>query len=91
MPADAWNPGRRGQEPQCAAELTEVRIPGHDWWILGLEATGPDDLLHSALQAAAELVFAQAMPGSAEPGPAESSSYAEWLYQRRGAETHADA
>jgi hypothetical protein len=34
-----------GQEPRCAVELTEVRTPGQDWWTLGFEATGPDDLL----------------------------------------------
>ncbi len=82
---------RRGEEPWCAAELTEVGTPGHDWWTLGFEATGPDDLLRGALQATAELVFAQPMPGRAEPAPAESSSYTEWLYQRRGAESYADA
>ena len=87
----ATQPPRRGQEPRCAAELTEVRTAGHDWWTLGFEATGPDDLLRSALQATAELVFAQAMPGRAEPSPNESSSYLEWLFQRPGTKSCADA
>ena len=84
-------PPRRGQEPRCAAELTEVRTAGKDWWTLGFEVTGPDDLLRSALQATAELVFAQAMPGRGEPGPDESSSYMEWLCQRPGAKSYAGA
>jgi hypothetical protein len=89
-PAAAESPGR-GQEPRCAAELTEIRALSHDWWTLGFEATGPHDLLHSALQATAELVFAQAMPARVAPGPAESSSYAGWLNQRRGVKSYADA
>ena len=75
-----------GQEPQCAVELTEVRTSGRDWWTLGFEATGPDDLLRRALQATAALVFAQALPSSVEPGTNESRSYMEWLSQRPGAE-----
>ena len=43
------------------------------------------------LQATAALVFAQALPGSAEPGPDESRSYIEWLRQRPGAKRYADA
>jgi hypothetical protein len=87
----APQPPSRGQELRCAAELTEVCTAGHDWWTLGFEATGPDDLLRSALQATAELVFAQAMPGRGEPGPDESSSYLEWLCQRPDAKSYADA
>ena len=68
-----------GPEPRCEVELTEVRIRGQDWWTLGFEATGPGDLLRSALEATAALVFAQALPGGVEPGPDESRSYAEWL------------
>ena len=68
-----------GPEPRCEVELTEVRTRGQDWWTLGFEATGPGDLLRSALEATAALVFAQALPGGVEPGPDESRSYAEWL------------
>jgi hypothetical protein len=89
-PVATQSPGR-GQKPRCAAELTEIHALSHDWWTLGFEATGPDDLLRSALQASAELVFAQAMPARVAPGPAESSSYAEWLYQRCGVKSYADA
>ena len=74
------------QKPQCAVELTEVRTSGRDWWTLGFEATGPDDLLRRALQDTAALVFAQALPSSVEPGTNESRSYMEWLSQRPGAE-----
>ena len=68
-----------GGEPRCEVELTEVRTRGQDWWTLGFEATGPADLLRSALEATAALVFAQALPGGMHPGPDESRSYAEWL------------
>jgi hypothetical protein len=70
---------RPGGEPGCAVELTEIRIGGQDWWTLGFEATGPAGLLRSALAAAAALVFARALPGGVEPGPEDSSSYAQWL------------
>ena len=78
-----------GGEPGCEVELTEVRARGQDWWTLGFEATGPADLLRSELHATAALVFAQALPGSVEPGPDESRSYAEWLCQRPGAGSNA--
>jgi hypothetical protein len=68
-----------GGEPWCEAELTEVRTRGQDWWTLGFEATGPADLLHSELQAAAAFVFAQPLPAGVAPGPDYSRSYAEWL------------
>jgi hypothetical protein len=80
-----------GSELQCAVELTEVRTRGQDWWTLGFEATGPADLVRSELQATAALVFAQALPGSAKPGPDESRSYAEWLYRQAGDGSDADA
>jgi len=84
----ARGPGR-GQEPQCEVELTEVHIRDQHWWTLGFEATGPADLLRSELQATATLVFAQALPSAAQPGPDESSSYAQWL--RLGAGSNANA
>jgi hypothetical protein len=68
-----------GQQPRCEVELTEVRAGSQDWWTLGFEATGPASLLRGALEATAALVFAQALPGGAEPGPDDSRSYAEWL------------
>jgi hypothetical protein len=73
-----------GGAPRCEVELTEVHSSGQHWWTLGFEATGPAELLRSELQAAAALVFAQALPG-VKPGPDESRSYAEWLGQRPGA------
>jgi hypothetical protein len=74
----ARGPGLGGG-PRCEVELTEIHTSGQDWWTLGFEATGPADLLRSALQATAALVFAQALPGGVEPGPDSSRSYAEWL------------
>jgi hypothetical protein len=87
-PIVARGPGL-GQEPRCEVELTEVRTSGQDWWTLGFEATGPADLLRSELQATAALVFAHALPGSAQPGPDQSRSYAEWLCQQSGTESYA--
>ncbi len=78
-----------GNERRCEVELTEVRTGGQDWWTLGFEATGPADLLRSELQATATLVFAQALPSGAQPGPDESSSYAQWL--RLGTDSNANA
>jgi hypothetical protein len=69
-------------EPACAVELTEVRTGGEAWWSLGFEATGPDDLLRSVLEATAGLVFAQALPVGADLGMDDSKSYAEWLHRR---------
>ena len=86
----ARGPGR-GQEPGCEVELTEVHTGGQDWWSLGFEATGPADLLRSELEAAAALVFAQALPGGVELGPDESSSYARWLCRPPGADSDAGA
>lgn len=71
----------RGHEPRCDAELTEIRTRDQDWWSLGLEATGPADLLRRALEATAGLVFAHPLPGGTQPGPGECQSYAEWLGQ----------
>ncbi len=79
-----------GQQPQCEVELTEVHTRGQHWWTLGFEATGPVGPLRSTLEAAAGLVFAQALPGGVEPGPDESTSYAQWLGQRLHADSDAD-
>jgi len=80
-----------GGEPRCDVELTEVRARGRDWWTLGFEAIGPAALLRGALEAAAAVVFARALPGGVEPGPDDSRSYAEWLGQLLGADSDADA
>jgi hypothetical protein len=81
--AQARVPGL-GDEPRCTVELTEVRTSGEAWWTLGFEATGPADVLRSELDAAAALVFAQALPGGMELGMDDSRSYAQWLLQRPG-------
>jgi hypothetical protein len=73
-----------GGGPGCAVELTEVDVRGEAWWTLGLEATGPAEALRSELDAAAALVFAQALPG-VELGMDDSRSYAQWLCRRPGA------
>jgi hypothetical protein len=59
-------------------ELTEVHTRGQHWWTLGFEAT-------------AALVFAHPLPGGMEPGPDQSSSYAQWLSRRPGADSDANA
>ncbi|MEU4290155.1 hypothetical protein AB0E63_18200 [Kribbella sp. NPDC026596] len=71
------------QEPQCDVELTEVSTIGQNWWTLGFEASGPADLLRSALEATARLVFNSPLPGGPEPGLEESKSYQQWLSQPR--------
>ena len=76
----------RAKSRSAQVELTEVRTPGQHWWTLGFEVTGPAELLTSGLRATATLLFAQPLPGGVEPGPDESSSYAEWLYQQPDAE-----
>jgi hypothetical protein len=63
----------------CAVELTEVHPGSGAWWTLGFEATGPPDGLRSELEAAAALVFAQALPFGMELAMNDSMSYAQWL------------
>ena len=89
-PAAACVPGPCA-EPHCEVELTDIVTPGQDWWTLGLEATGPVDLLRGELEATAALVFAKPLPGGVELSADKSSSYVEWLGQRSGAESDADA
>jgi hypothetical protein len=74
-----------GEEPGCAVELTEVDVRGEAWWTLGFEATGPAETLRRELDAAAALVFGQALPGGVELGMDDSTSYAQWLRRRPGA------
>jgi len=83
-PARPSAPGP-GQGLRCAVELTEIHAGGEAWWTLGFEATGPDSLLRSQLQAAAARVFAQALPGGAELDIDDSRSYQQWLRRRPGA------
>ena len=89
-PARSGVPGP-GEGPRCAAELTEIHAGGQAWWTLGFEATGPASLLRSALQAAAALVFAQALPGGAPLDMDDSSSYPQWLRRRSGTGRDAEA
>lgn len=77
-------PSGQDQESGCDVELTEVSTIGQDWWTLGFEASGPADLLRSALEATARLVFNRPLTGGAEPGLDESKSYQQWLSQRPG-------
>ena len=77
-PARAYVPGP-GQGPGCAVELTEFRTRGEAWWTLGFEATGPAEVLRSQLEAAAAVVFAQALPAGVKLGMDHSMSYAQWL------------
>ncbi len=74
-----------GEEPRCAVELTEFDVLGEAWWTLGFEATGPPEALRSELDAAAALVFAQALPDGVELSMDNSRSYAQWLRRRPGA------
>jgi hypothetical protein len=67
---------------RCAAEVAGLRARHRDWWTLGLEAAGPAERLRAALEAAAALVFTQALPGGVELRVEDSMSYAEWLRSR---------
>ena len=64
------------------AELTEVWVRGEAWWSAGFEATGPVRLLRGAVEHAAGLVFAQALPPGVQFSLGNSQSYAHWLGQR---------
>jgi hypothetical protein len=71
-------------EPGCAVELTAVDLNGEPWWTLCFEATGPADALRRELDAAAALVFADALPGGVELGIDDSQSYVQWLRRQPG-------
>jgi hypothetical protein len=75
---------RLGEQPACAVELTTVDLRGEPWWTLCFEATGPADALRRELDAAAALVFAEALPGGVELGIDDSQSYAQWLCRQPG-------
>jgi hypothetical protein len=80
-----------GEEAGCAVELTEVLTRGEAWWTLGFESVGPPHLLRGQLEAAAARVFAETLPGGAEPGLNDSRSYAEWLVQWPDTEDNSQA
>ena len=81
FPAASGQPGHplRGGDAGCEVELTEVRAGGRAWWTLGFEATGPAGGLRTELEAAAALVFTQALPGGVELRTDDSQSYMQWL------------
>ncbi len=66
----------------CTVELTEVLARGQRWWSVGFEATGSVRLLRAALEHAADLVFAQALPPGVQFSLGNSRSYSRWLGQR---------
>ena len=67
---------------ECIAELTEIWVRGEAWWSVGFAATGPVRLLRGALEHAAGLVFARALPPEVQFSLDNSQSYAHWLGQR---------
>jgi hypothetical protein len=71
-------------ESGCAVELTAVDLRGEPWWTLCFEATGPADGLRRELDAAAALVFADALPGGVQLGIDDSQSYVQWLRRQTG-------
>lgn len=70
---------RSAAQAGCAVELTEFQIHEDPWWTVGFEASGPAGLLAGALWHAADLAFADALPGGIELGLDNSWSYAQWL------------
>ena len=84
---DAEKPGDdEAAETGCAVELTEIDIGTKRYVSVGLEARGAAGLLHAALEHAAGLVFAVALPpGSGLSFSLENSqSYAQWLARISG-------
>jgi hypothetical protein len=73
-----------GEQPGCAVELTAIDLHGEPWWTLCFEATGPADVLRHELDAAAALVFADAIPGGVELGIDDAQSYVRWLCRQPG-------
>ena len=73
-----------GEKPGCTVELTEVSTGSEAW--RDSRQPGTVDLLRGELQASAALVLAEVLQGGAELGMGHSRSYAEWLWQRSGAE-----
>jgi hypothetical protein len=63
----------------CAVEFTVLRARERNWWTVGFEATGADNLLRGELEAAAALVFTRSATGLTKFSPDESRSYAAWL------------
>jgi hypothetical protein len=63
----------------CAVEFSAVRARERNWWSLGFEATGPEDLLDGELESAAAQVFTRPAPNRAEFRLNKSRSYAAWL------------
>ena len=57
------------------------------WWTLRFTAIGPADALRGELDAAAALVFADALPGEMELGTDDSQSYMQWLCRQPGTRT----
>lgn len=98
---NCWFPLAKTQDPArspqsavqtgCAVELTEANVRGGSWWSVGFEATGSAGMLPGALQHAAALVFAQALPAGVEFSLVDSRSYAQWLSQRPGLDAEAPA
>jgi hypothetical protein len=73
-----------GEQPGCAVELTAVDLRGEPWWTLCFSATGPGDALRHELDAAAALVFADALPGGVQLDIDDSQSYVRWLSRQLG-------
>jgi hypothetical protein len=73
-----------GEQPGCAVELTSVDLRGEPWWTLCFAAIGPADALRHELDAAAALVFADALPGGVKLGTDDSQSYTRWLCRQPG-------
>jgi hypothetical protein len=73
-----------GKQPGCAVELTAIDLRGEPWWTCALSAIGPADVLRHELEAAAALVFADALPSGVELGIDDSQSYLRWLRRQPG-------
>ena len=81
LPAQAWlgvdKSRRLADYPGCSVELTELRAAGEEWWTLGFEASGTDQLVE-ALTAAVSDFFSQSAVVEELRG-ARSGAYPAWL------------
>jgi hypothetical protein len=76
--------------PTVDLVLTEVRTGGRDWWTLGFEATGPPICSAANSRPPPRSCSPRPCRAGVQPGPAESSSYAQWLSLRPGADSNAN-
>lgn len=81
LPTQAWlavdKVRRLADYPDCSAELTELQAAGEEWWTLGFEAFGNDQLVKALTGAVADFLSESALVE--EVRRARSWAYPAWL------------